>query len=161
MDNLLKQDDERRDGIGGAEVAPPCRDREQGEVVPVLARTCFECKHVYVDAGTARACERGHCLTLDGIFRGDLCPFCGDTYPFHETDCESKPKYCAACDAYTTHCAKDHCQECHIDEYDFPISDCGGCALLVGSIIRVTVNGSELLPSPDEIHDLIPTPHED
>lgn len=98
---------------------------------------------------------------LIGLFRGDLCPLCGNHYPAHNPDCESKPAHCETCQKHTTHCAHGHCQECCIDDDDFPTEDCAECQRIVGGILRVTSEGSEVLPEPEEIHDLTPNPFED
>lgn len=113
------------------------------------------------NAAKKKAREHSPSTELLGFFRGEMCPFCKRAYPMHNADCESKPTYCEACEQHTTHCAKGHCQECYIDDEHFPIEDCGACAYLVGCILRVTVEGSEVLPTPEEIHDLTPNPFED
>lgn len=138
----------------------PGRTAQQDEA----ARTCANCQTVYALEAVARACERARCYKLIGFLRGEACPYCPSTYPVHTEECRSKPQYCESCERHTTHCDDGHCQECHIDEHDFPTEDCDACALLVGGILRISAEGSEVHPghpNPDEIHDLYPNPHED
>lgn len=102
----------------------------------------------------------------EGGGRGEPCGDCGGSFPFHTRDCQTGAKYCEGCSAYTTHCASEHCLNCCLDDYGFPTEDCGHCAGEIGGIIRVSVEGSELLgvehvPEPGEVHDLRPTPFED
>jgi hypothetical protein len=97
---------------------------------------------------------------------GTPCASCSKPYPYHQRDCITEPKYCAGCSAYTTHCAREHCQNCNIDDEGFPTEDCGYCYAEIGGVVRISVAGSELigveqLPTPDERHDLTATPFED
>lgn len=147
-------------GQGGDEAAPAWRGSSFEAVEPWQARVCHYCKEGHADAAHARACELAHRLTFTGLLRGNTCPLCGDAYPYHKRDCASGPKYCGGCGGHTTHCDDGHCQECCIDDENYPIEDCGACAYRVGTVVHVRDDG-EQLPEPGEVYDLIPNPFED